>query len=847
MAISDFRDFIYPVWYKNSTGNKISLERKNESYQIVKNKIILKEIPDEYYKVYVTNYYEIPLGKIPSATEYNVDYHTGEVTFNESENAKTVIVSSYFARGMIYIFADRVISEMDENNNIITETLGDIARTFKFLGEYNSETNYNIRNTVYYAGGSYICIAACKGITPANGVFWQKIASPGLGLVYRGNYDNGFSYIAQDFVYYSDSFYYCKAPSTGHLPTDETYWSPMSFPRFTTTTLKNSVTVGETPVSSIDIGISSFNPITDDLTVIQNTTQIWETVDYTIDGTTINKISGTWDVGTVFYFKVLKSAINELIFSDGSMLQNETVNKYKLTTDVQDTLNNVGDLSTIPYNTKTDIATILTLNKAHFNVKDFGAKGDGVTDDTDAILDAIQAAVENGGGEVFFPVGKYKVSSTIVVPFKCALIGMPSGSEFNTENAVEIIGTTTLSPVVSLTGSAGAGHGIIKSIGITRNLTTKEASSIPSETIGLLIDNSDYTLIENVNIFYHAIGMQASGNKVGLYLDKCMIYSCTHKYAKIEDIVQVNFTNTSLGRNGGEFNIVPVNCVEISGVAETIRFIGCQINPTGAGCTNGILFTNFIGNNSQGIAVFFMSDTHIENMAYPFATDSTTPMLSRVFISNSSITTSIANNLFNIDEATTIDEIIINGNFLYGKLNFSNGRVTISDNRAVGAFTFTGGSYATYNITGNNFNTGGTISGNFNNLVFALNNFDGAGQTLTDTSTGRKCIFGNVSTTGYTNPNKLPDNFLTLGDGTSFGVRKYTGACNANGSTAIAHNIYGGNNSVLLCQAWYKGDGGVQKPATVTDIDGTYVYISTGIPNAICRVCIVFTDNYDNW
>jgi len=45
-----------------------------------------------------------------------------------------------------------------------------------------------------------------------------------------------------------------------------------------------------------------------------------------------------------------------------------------------------------------------------FNVKDFGAKGDGLTDDTAAIQNAIDAAAAAGGGQVYMPTGTYIVS-----------------------------------------------------------------------------------------------------------------------------------------------------------------------------------------------------------------------------------------------------------------------------------------------------------------------------------------------------------------------------------------------------------------------------------------------------
>ena len=54
-----------------------------------------------------------------------------------------------------------------------------------------------------------------------------------------------------------------------------------------------------------------------------------------------------------------------------------------------------------------------------YNVKDFGARGDGLTtptDDTAAIQNAINAAVNAGGGAVFIPSGDYVVNGGLTVP-----------------------------------------------------------------------------------------------------------------------------------------------------------------------------------------------------------------------------------------------------------------------------------------------------------------------------------------------------------------------------------------------------------------------------------------------
>jgi len=46
-----------------------------------------------------------------------------------------------------------------------------------------------------------------------------------------------------------------------------------------------------------------------------------------------------------------------------------------------------------------------------FNVKDFGAIGDGETNDTPAINRAIEKCNASGGGTVYFPAGRYSAAS----------------------------------------------------------------------------------------------------------------------------------------------------------------------------------------------------------------------------------------------------------------------------------------------------------------------------------------------------------------------------------------------------------------------------------------------------
>jgi len=58
-----------------------------------------------------------------------------------------------------------------------------------------------------------------------------------------------------------------------------------------------------------------------------------------------------------------------------------------------------------------------------FNVRDFGAKGDNVADDTKAVRDALSAADKNGGGIVLVSWGTYRLNDWILVPERTILRG----------------------------------------------------------------------------------------------------------------------------------------------------------------------------------------------------------------------------------------------------------------------------------------------------------------------------------------------------------------------------------------------------------------------------------------
>lgn len=71
---------------------------------------------------------------------------------------------------------------------------------------------------------------------------------------------------------------------------------------------------------------------------------------------------------------------------------------------------------------------------AEFNVRDFGAVGDGTTNDRVAIQKAIDACAAAGGGEVLFPAGRYLTGSLV----------LSSGIMLNVTRDATLVGSTDL-------------------------------------------------------------------------------------------------------------------------------------------------------------------------------------------------------------------------------------------------------------------------------------------------------------------------------------------------------------------------------------------------------------------
>ena len=311
------------------------------------------------------------------------------------------------------------------------------------------------------------------------------------------------------------------------------------------------------------------------------------------------------------------------------------------------------------------------------NVRRFGAVGDGVTNDATAIQSAINACVAIGGGTVFFPNGKYRVSSTVYVPALVSLVGNHAASVVGGSNCV-IIGDAPLSVVVDINGGGGNGMAHIRNIDISRN-----SVSFLTSTVGINISSANYVSLENVAVNRQGVGIKDNAS-LGLMCNNVIVYGCNLDYIQLNGSIQSTFIGCSFGRNGAEEGITGATClVRITGAADTISFVRCQFNPTTAAVIpHAVFFTNI--NDVNGIYVF--DACHAENCERFISSDSMAMNLKRITVSNCSIHTVKA---VEVGALTTISESRFVNNNVSGSFNAivgGGGDNFFSDNLFMSAF-----------------------------------------------------------------------------------------------------------------------------------------------------------------
>lgn len=148
------------------------------------------------------------------------------------------------------------------------------------------------------------------------------------------------------------------------------------------------------------------------------------------DGTnvlaTFGSAAGDWLLWNGTLYKVSQAINVNEAYVVGYNIDRYTVELFirdyvvDLMADIANIENHIGDLSTLTTTDKTNLVAAINeidkyiSNLGIYNVKDFGAVGDGTTDDTNAVM-AATAAANQTGGIIYFPQGNYFINQPIVI------------------------------------------------------------------------------------------------------------------------------------------------------------------------------------------------------------------------------------------------------------------------------------------------------------------------------------------------------------------------------------------------------------------------------------------------
>lgn len=199
------------------------------------------------------------------------------------------------------------------------------------------------------------------------------------------------------------------------------------------------------------------------------------------------------------------------------------------------------------------------------DVRNWGAKGDGTTDDTISIQNELDAAESYGGGIIFFPPGTYIISATLKLPSRVYIKGV-AGTTYNYIDTSPINFFARVNTILKLKTSLPSGRSMIEpktpsdfsSAGIENIILdgNKNSQQLGSGYYGIKILDAvsgqrSQMVVRNVIVYQvKGTGFYGGINQHELFLDWVTAFDCDSDGIVLrgEDI---KGTRIASGKNGG--------------------------------------------------------------------------------------------------------------------------------------------------------------------------------------------------------------------------------------------------------------------------------------------------------
>ena len=242
-----------------------------------------------------------------------------------------------------------------------------------------------------------------------------------------------------------------------------------------------------------------------------------------------------------------------------------------------------------------------TMGNTIFNVLEYGATGDGTTDDTDAVNAAIAAIPTTGntpGGVLYFPRGHYRLDQIDDIPDYTTVMGDgPTSTRLDFQdqasgNGLSTAGTSYFVVFKDFLLQSAYAHGIHAdnmSQGRFENVFVRWCG-----TDGIYIDNSSYQItLENVRTDSNTgIGLNIEGFVTSIFCQNVFARLNGSHGIRINDAVYTRLANCSSDQNTGNGYIASnVTCLTLAGCSAekntktAIKFAAS--NAIAANCLNG--------------------------------------------------------------------------------------------------------------------------------------------------------------------------------------------------------------------------------------------------------------------